>query len=65
MAAFYGPPSGVPYDTYAARQYGFEVGGYFGWNDALPANCGTGPGITEGEWSCDEAFWESPATGGP
>jgi hypothetical protein len=65
MAAFYGPPSGVPYDTYAARQYGFEVGGYFGWNDALTANCGTGPGITEGEWSCDEAFWESPATGGP
>ena len=47
--AFYAPPSAVPYDTYSARQYGFEVGGYFGWNEALASNCGTGAGIVEGE----------------
>ena len=64
-AAFYSPPSATPYDTYSARQYGFEVGGYFGWNQATTSKCGTGASIEEGEWSCDEAFWASPATGGP
>ena len=63
-ASFYGPPTTVPYDTYSARQYGFEVGGYFGWDDALSSNCGTGSSIVEGEWSCDEAFWQSPAAAG-
>jgi hypothetical protein len=52
-------------NTGSARQYGFEVGGTFGWSDANTANCGTGSGIVESEWSCDESFWDSPATGGP
>ena len=64
VAAFYGPPTGTPYDTYSARQYGFEVGGYFGWTEAAASNCGTGSTIVEGEWSCDEAFWESSPPAG-
>ena len=52
-------------NTYSSRQYGFEVGGTFGWPAADTTNCGTGPSIVENEWSCDETFWDAPATGGP